>query len=160
MFWKHLATLASTVFITQTVAQSIDPSDAFLRCIAGRNDSGIQTIQPSSPSWSQSIEPFNLRLHYEPLLLVVPETAKQVATAVNCARSHKVKVQSRSGGHSYGAMGLGGKNGSLVIDLKKFNSIAVDGETVTVGPGVRLGNLAIALFENGKRAVPHGICPG
>ncbi|KAI5785606.1 hypothetical protein DFH27DRAFT_265144 [Peziza echinospora] len=162
MFWKHIITLATTVFITQTFARRIhrDPPEEFLTCLAARNNSGVEIIQPTSPSWSQAIEPYNLRLHYVPLVLIVPETARQVAAAVDCARRHKIKVQSRSGGHSYGAMGLGGKNGSLVIDLKKFNSIAVDGETVTVGPGVRLGNLAIALFENGKRAMPHGICPG
>jgi FAD/FMN-containing dehydrogenase len=30
----------------------------------------------------------------------------------------------------------------------------------TVGAGVRLGNLALEVFAQGRRALPHGVCPG
>ena len=30
----------------------------------------------------------------------------------------------------------------------------------TVGGGVRLGNLALGIYEQGQRALPHGTCPG
>lgn len=29
-----------------------------------------------------------------------------------------------------------------------------------VGAGVRIGNMALALYKQGKRALPHGTCPG
>src|SRR5690606_1629610 len=74
------------------------------------------------------------------------------------------KVQARSGGHSYAAFGLGGKDGSMVIDLEAFQSVTLqrNGTKVSarVGAGIRLGNLATKLFELGGRAIPHGTCPG
>lgn len=30
----------------------------------------------------------------------------------------------------------------------------------TIGPGARLGNVALELFRQGERAMAHGICPG
>ena len=36
----------------------------------------------------------------------------------SCVLSWGVKVAARSGGHSYAANGIGGEDGSLVIDLK------------------------------------------
>lgn len=73
-----------------------------------------------------------------------------------------VKVAARRGGHSYSANGLGGADGSLVIDVKIFKSIEVDQATgvAAIGAGIRLGDVAVGLYERGKRAIPHGICPG
>lgn len=49
----------------------------------------------------------------------------------------------------------------MVIDLESFQSITVDGTGLAkVGGGVRLGNLALGLHNQAKRAVPHGTCPG
>lgn len=50
----------------------------------------------------------------------------------------------------------------MVIDLESMNSIVLDTTTniVTVGGGVRLGNLAQGIYDQGKRALPHGTCPG
>lgn len=81
---------------------------------------------------------------------------------MTCAAASGLKVQAKSGGHSYASFSSGGKNGSLIVDLRAFNTIEVDDETeiATVGTGVRLGNLALGLFERGERAVPHGVCPG
>lgn len=56
---------------------------------------------------------------------------------------------------------LGGQDGSMVIDLQAFNSISVGQSGVAqVGSGVRLGNMALGLYDQGKRALPHGVCPG
>ena len=70
-------------------------------------------------------------------------------------------VNARSGGHSYAGYGLGGVNGHLVIDLLKIKDIVVDQETGTavVGAGNRLGDIALGLFDQGGRAIPHGTCP-
>jgi hypothetical protein len=65
-------------------------------------------------------------------------------------------------GHSYAFHDLGGEDGHLVIDLKLFNTVSLDNATniATTGPGARLGNAALALFNQGGRAMSHGICPG
>lgn len=49
----------------------------------------------------------------------------------------------------------------MVIDLQQFQNITVDKEGIAmVGGGVRLGNLALGLYNQSQRAVPHGTCPG
>lgn len=35
----------------------------------------------------------------------------------------------------------------------------IDTYIAKVGAGVRLGNMAEALFAQGQRALPHGVCP-
>lgn len=123
-------------------------------------------------SWHDAIQPYNLRLPYVPAIVVIPESAAQVATAVRCAShgpgavlppgdSPKVEVQARSGGHSYAAYSLGGQNGSMVIDLKLLDQVSVDESGLaTVGGGVKLGNMVQELYAQGMRAMPHGTCPG
>ncbi|KAF8194117.1 glucooligosaccharide oxidase [Pholiota molesta] len=73
---------------------------------------------------------------------------------------YSFQVVSRSGGHSYIANGLGGKNGSFVVDMSNFKTVSVDPNTkvATIGPGNRLGDVALAL-NNAGRAMPHGTCP-
>lgn len=49
----------------------------------------------------------------------------------------------------------------MIIDLEAFNNISVDDAGLAqVGAGVRLGNLAMGLYDQGRRALPHGVCPG
>lgn len=116
----------------------------------------------SSSSWAKTISPYNLRLPYIPAAVALPTTSQHVSDAVTCAAEAGLKVQAKSGGHSYASYSTGGKDGSFIINLENFNSIKVDTQTniATVGGGVRLGNLALGLYDQGKRAVPHGTCPG
>ena len=49
----------------------------------------------------------------------------------------------------------------MVIDLENFQDISVDENGVaTIGAGVRLGNLALGIYNQSQRALPHGTCPG
>ena len=43
----------------------------------------------------------------------------------------------------------------------RFNESVVDKETqiAKVGSGVRLGNMALAVYGQGERTLPHGTCP-
>lgn len=57
------------------------------------------------------------------------------------------------------AAGIGGKDGSIVIDMRNFKALSYDATSnaATIGTGNRLGN--IITFLNGKgRALPHGTC--
>ncbi|PQE16954.1 glucooligosaccharide oxidase protein [Rutstroemia sp. NJR-2017a BBW] len=116
----------------------------------------------SSSTWSTLIQPYNLRLPYTPAIVTLPTTSQHVSDSVTCAAAAGLKVQAKSGGHSYASFSTGGKDGSLIVNLQNFNSISVNAQTniATVGGGVRLGNLALGLYNQGKRAVPHGTCPG
>ncbi|KAI4141158.1 MAG: hypothetical protein LQ341_003585, partial [Variospora aurantia] len=42
-----------------------------------------------------------------------------------------------------------------------FQTVSVDGKGVAqVGGGARLGNIATSIYNQRKRALPHGVCPG
>ncbi|KAK4643840.1 hypothetical protein QC761_0072050 [Podospora bellae-mahoneyi] len=86
----------------------------------------------------------------------------QIPAAISCASKYGIPVQAKSGGHSYASYSTGGHNGILMIDLENFNSVSLDNRTgiAAVGGGVRLGNLAQGIWDQGRRALGHGTCPG
>jgi FAD/FMN-containing dehydrogenases len=58
-------------------------------------------------------------------------------------------------------LGLGGQDGAIVVDMKHFSQFSMDESTfvATIGPGTTLGNLDTEIYNAGKRAMAHGICP-
>jgi FAD/FMN-containing dehydrogenase len=88
-------------------------------------------------------------------------SVKDVQAAVKCGANTQTPVVARSGGHSYAAYGVGGQDGALVIDLSGLKAItyANDHQQAAVQTGNRLGDVGVSLWNNGKRALPHGTCP-
>ncbi|EEB93197.1 hypothetical protein MPER_08182, partial [Moniliophthora perniciosa FA553] len=86
-------------------------------------------------------------------------SSEQVSIAIKAGATQNLNVVARSGGHNYIANGLGGKDGSLVLDLSKLKKISYDAESqrAVIEPGNRLGDIALALNEYGG-AIPHGSC--
>ena len=117
-----------------------------------------QPVTPSSSAYASDSLAFNRRLAYKPASLGFPTTVKDVASAIVCPSHARVKVAARSGGHSHAANGIGGEDGSLVIDLKNLNSVKVTASkhTAVFGTGIRLGDLPLGLFNGGKQAMAHG----
>lgn len=128
-------------------------------CLKSAN---VTTDAQGSTDWSQDVAPFNQRLQYTPVAIVVPSSVAHVQAAVSCAAKVGIKVNPKSGGHSYASFGLGGENGHVVVELDRLNSVTVDSSTniATIQAGARLGHVATALYNNGKRAISHGTCPG
>ncbi|RSL93695.1 hypothetical protein CEP52_013105 [Fusarium oligoseptatum] len=105
--------------------------------------------------------PFNLERVVRPAAVVRPKDAEQVAAFVQCAAKNKVKVQARSGGHSYANYGLGA-DGSLSIDLTNLRYVILDEKTwhAKIGSGSLLGDIDDLLDRKpGRRVFPHGVCP-
>lgn len=116
---------------------------------------------PSSPHFMNQSSVYNINAQFVPVLVAVPTTPKQVSSALKCAAAQNVTAQPKGGGHSFAGYGSGGKNGALMIDMESFQDIEVYANgTAKVGGGVRLGNLALSLYKQGKRAMPHGSCSG
>ncbi|KAH8744511.1 glucooligosaccharide oxidase [Diaporthe sp. PMI_573] len=128
-------------------------------CLSRAN---VTQVLPGSTNFTAAIKPFNLRLPFTPVAVAVPSTVHEIQSAVSCAAALGITVSPKSGGHSYASHDLGGEDGHLMIDLKLFNSVHLDTPTgiAEVGPGARLGNVAKALYDQGKRAISHGTCPG
>lgn len=107
------------------------------------------------------VKPYNLDIPVNPSAVTYPKTPEQVAAIVKCAVDNNLKVQPRSGGHSYANYGIGGEDGSIVVDLKNFQQFSMDNTTwqATIGAGTLLGDVTKRLHDNGKRAIAHGTCP-
>lgn len=123
----------------------------------------VPQLDADSDAFSESIRPYNLRLPFTPVGLAVPETVEQVQAAVSCAVGNAVTVSAKGGGHSYVSNGLGGEDGHLVIDMGRFNTTTVDRSTgteiATVGSGLLVGEIALALYDDYGLAMAHGTCP-
>lgn len=85
-----------------------------------------------------------------PALVIQPENADDVVTALSYARTQDVDISVRSGGH--GTSGRSTNDGGIVIDLSKMNAVEVlDRSTgrVRIEPGARWGDVARALAPYG-----------
>ncbi|KAL3428257.1 glucooligosaccharide oxidase [Phlyctema vagabunda] len=134
-------------------------AQSVVECLSSK---GVQYSVSTSSDWKQLIAPYNLRLVFIPAVVTLPTTSQHVSDSVVCAAASDLKVQAKSGGHSYASFAYGGKDGHLVVNLQYLQTVKLDTTTniATVGGGVRLGNLALGIYNQGKRALPHGTCLG
>jgi FAD/FMN-containing dehydrogenase len=91
----------------------------------------------------------------EPVAVVQPLDATDVAAVVRWARSHGAHVVPKSGGHSYGGYST---TTGIVVDLSRLAAVSVAGARASVGPGARLGVIYDRLGAHGV-AIPAGTCP-
>ncbi|KAF7289487.1 Glucooligosaccharide oxidase [Mycena chlorophos] len=121
---------------------------------------GVSAVYSTNSNYSTVTAAYNRRFTISPIAVAYPTSDQQVATAVKAGSQQGIAVVARSGGHSYIANGLGGTNGSLVVDLSKMKSISVrsSNNTALIQTGNRLGDVAVTLNAAG-RALPHGTCP-
>ncbi|KAG9185654.1 hypothetical protein G6011_06985 [Alternaria panax] len=142
----------ATVLTAATAATAQNAT--FVQCLeaAVGNDTNLYSL-PSDPLFLQGdVTPYNLNYLTVPTAIVSPRTKQQVSGVVKCAHTAGVAVQARSGGHSYANYGLGGFNGSLVVDMKNMAAFTYNeaDETATFGPGNLLGNLSQKLQPLGR----------
>ncbi|KAE8320564.1 hypothetical protein BDV39DRAFT_213361 [Aspergillus sergii] len=138
---------------------SIAGRDCLVSALGG--NAGLVAFQNQLLYQTTAVHEYNLNIPVTPAAITYPETAEQIAAVVKCASEYDYKVQARSGGHSFGNYGLGGTDGAVVVDMKHFNQFSMDDQTyeAVIGPGTTLGDVDTELYNNGKRAMAHGICP-
>ncbi|KAF8713229.1 Berberine and berberine like, partial [Rhizoctonia solani] len=134
-------------------------TEDLLACLSGAQN--LTVVSPDSPSYNTDRLTFNRRFAYRPAAIVYSTGVQDVQAAVQCGASSGTPVVARSGGHSYAAYGTGGQDASLVIDLSRMASLTLNNLTgeATAQTGIKLGPLAQGLWDQGRRALPHGICP-
>ena len=159
---KLLAFLALTLFTAWTlephIQKIVSHSSGLVKCL---QDASVPVVLPAHELYEAHKTTFNTRLKHAPAAVAIPDTTAHVSSAVVCASTHNIKVQARGGGHSYGAFSAGGRDGSLIISMEKFQNVTVDSKNIAeVGSGLRLGNMATTLLNEYGRALPHGSCPG
>lgn len=117
-----------------------------------KGEPGYETAR-SGPVFNERMPP----RHPEAVLFAA--SIDDVVRGVRLARDEGLRVGVRSGGHSWGAWGL--RDGALLIDCSRLTelSLADDGETAIVGPGVRGGLQLFPFLSERGRAFPGGHCP-
>jgi len=153
---NYLAIIAATLSIArgQDLLPSLEATDAALNCLESMV---VPHKKPSHADYAKLVKPFNSRLQYKPAVVVLPTTEQHIQDSVLCAAQTGLKVQARCGGHSYASYSSGGQDGHMIINLQPLQTIEVDklSGIATVGGGVRLGNLAGGLWNQGKRVLSH-----
>lgn len=162
LFWAVI--LVCFVSELPNIAQARAPHVATRReasVVDCLNSKGVPFLTPSDAQYASYSSPYNLRLQYKPLVIILAGNNTHVSNSVLCAAKYNLKVQAKSGGHSYASYSTGGRDGAVIIDLQKFQTVTYDitSKIAIFGPGVRLGNLEWALRPYG-RALPHGTCTG
>lgn len=151
----------SSIKPSNTVSASATPSASgdVLQCLNGKK---VPYKMTSDGDYAELVEPYNLARPFKPSVVVLPQTQQNVQDAVVCAAQKGIKVQAKSGGHSYASFSSGGRDGSMMISLQPFQKVELDASTgiTKVGGGVRLGNLADGIYNQGQKALSHGTCPG
>ncbi|EOA82713.1 uncharacterized protein SETTUDRAFT_173389 [Exserohilum turcica Et28A] len=137
----------------------LDRRATLAECLDARK---VPVFGQGTANFTQAIKPFNLRVPFTPASYAVPSTIQHIQDAIACGAASGVHVTGKCGGHNYASHGLGGENGHLVVDMRRFNSVTVDqnAHTAVIGAGGRLGNIALALYAQGKQGISHGTCPG
>jgi FAD/FMN-containing dehydrogenase len=135
-----------------------DTRDDINACLAAAS---VPYREWNTTKWDSDARPFNERLYYEPVAIAAPNTTAHIQAAVACGARNKVKVSPKCGGHSYASFGLGGEDGHLVLELDNMHKVTVDAAgKAKIQGGARLGHVAVELYAQGRRALPHGTCPG
>ena len=155
---SHSLTRPTKDVLTRDVSQA----DSVVAAVACLKTKQVPASLPGDADFAGLEIPFNIRLNYTPAIIVIPSTNEEVAGVVCCAADNGLKVQARSGGHSYASFSTGGRDGSLIVDLSNFHDVTLlpADQSVFFGGGTRLGNLDLAMDKLGKPAISHGTCSG
>jgi FAD/FMN-containing dehydrogenase len=85
-------------------SQPGSPLQVCLNNVFASNTGGVSYPQDFLYQFSD-VKPYNTAISVTPAAVTRPKTADDVAKIVQCAATSSVKVQARSGGHSYGNYG-------------------------------------------------------
>jgi len=114
-------------------------------------------VLPGDLSYDKARRIWNVYFDPFPALIVQCQAEKDVRIALELSRDYDIPVTLRSGGHT--TAGYSGGTGTLVIDLKQLDDIAIDAEklTATVSCGTTFGKLNAAMDARGLH-LPVGEC--
>ncbi|CAJ1963024.1 unnamed protein product [Sphenostylis stenocarpa] len=98
----------------------------------------------------------------KPLLIFTPLEESHVQGAVICAKTHKLQIRVRSGGHDYEGVSYISKEPFMILDMFNLHTVTVDvkNEKAVVQVGATLGEVYYRIWEKSKvHGFPAGVCP-
>ncbi|KAL7102564.1 hypothetical protein ACP275_08G127600 [Erythranthe tilingii] len=161
------------VVVVSVTTTSYSAEDAFIKCIENNSklfNGGVFLLQtPSSPSFSSSLQTYirNLRFNQstapKPTFILTPSHVSHIQTSIICAKSHRLQIKLRSGGHDFeGLSYVSDSPNFFILDMFNLRSVNVtlEDESAWVEAGATLGEVfyGIAGISN-THAFPAGVCP-
>lgn len=112
-------------------------------------------LAPGDPAWDASRQPWNLVADQHPALIVMAESAADVAAAVRFARDRGLRVAPQSTGH--GAAPLADLGGAVLVRTSRMAGVSIDpgARVATVGAGAKWGAVCEPAAEHGLACL-HG----
>lgn len=137
------------------------PSSQLVSCLTNALSRADISLSQDPFYQLSAVKPYNTAFSITPAAVTRPRSADEVAAVVKCAADEGLKVQPRSGGHSFADYCIGGKDGAVVVDLTHFQQFSMDTTSwyATIGGGTLLGDVTQRLHDHGGRAMAHGTCP-
>lgn len=110
-------------------------------------------LRPGDQGWADAVLVWNGMMAKTPAVVVQPETARDVATAVGFARDHKLLLSVRGGGHNIAGTSIA--EGGLTLDMSRMHEVTMEPDTrlAHVGPGCLLKDVDAATQEHGLATV-------
>lgn len=88
----------------------------------------------------------------KPKLVVIPDTTKDIISVIKFAKKNNLSVTARGSGTGLVGNSL---NSGIILDMKKFDSLKITNNYVTVGPGISKGLFDEKLSQKRKFFPPN-----
>src|SRR4051812_24220989 len=130
---------------------STAPTAADLQAV--RAHLGIEVVTPADERWDEARQAWNLAVDQRPAAVAFPESAGHVASLVDFAREHGLRVAPQGTGHN--AAPMGSLAGTLLMKTERMRELHVDpvARTARVGAGVLWAEVTNAAAEHGLAAL-------
>lgn len=116
----------------------------------------VDLIRKDDPRYEELRKGFNKRIDKFPLVIALCKSTSDVSEAVRYARTNKLAIAVKSGGHSM--EGFSSNDGGMVINLSKMNSVEMlEDDKIKAGPGCTLSHLYDEILPK-DRIIPAGSC--
>jgi hypothetical protein len=114
---------------------------------------GIDVVTPADPDWDEARQAWNLAVDQRPVAVAFPESAAQVASLVEFAAEHGLRVAPQGTGHN--AAPMEDLSDSLLVKTERMREVRVDpaARTARVGAGVLWAEVTAAAAEHGLAAL-------
>ncbi|MFL5994129.1 MAG: FAD-binding oxidoreductase [Streptomyces sp.] len=143
-----------------TIGQSLSsrtPAAAAANWSALARDLDGSLVRPGDADWATARQLYNTRFDtLKPAAVAYVANADDIRTIVAYARTHRIRVAIRNGGHSYAGWSSG--NNRLIVDVSRLNRVRASGDTAVIGAGAKLIDVYRSLTAKGV-TIPGGSCP-
>jgi FAD/FMN-containing dehydrogenase len=117
-----------------------------------------RTVLPGDADWDAARQAFDLLVDQRPDAVVFPANERDVATAVDYAREHGLRIAPQATGHNAGP--LGPLDDTLLVHVSDLSEVTIDpaARRVRVGAGIKWEKVAPRLSPLGLAGL-HGSSP-